>query len=257
MGKRTYACQDCGETFVHPNPRGCLPLRCEPCNRLKWKRRKRGTVRPTTGWCETCQRGFVVPRSGPIAPRYCSPRCARWWPDRRFDLQRLKRCAVCEQRFIGNTTGDIFCSKRCSMYHRGHVTTLADRCRIPWIECPACSRWFTSGSHRRYGAQKCADCRRDSRRDNERRKNYRRRKAPSGSPYTLREIARRDGMRCHLCRRRVDMRLSGMNPMGPTVDHLVPISEGGVDGAENVRLAHRSCNVARNTGGTVQLLLVG
>lgn len=67
----------------------------------------------------------------------------------------------------------------------------------------------------------------------------------------------RDGFRCHLCRGRVDMRLSGMHPKGPTIDHLIPVTAGGGDDPTNVALAHRECNVRRQTGGEVQLRLLG
>lgn len=45
--------------------------------------------------------------------------------------------------------------------------------------------------------------------------------------------------------------------MGPTIDHLVPIADGGLDELANVRLAHRQCNCARGRGGDIQLLLFG
>jgi 5-methylcytosine-specific restriction endonuclease McrA len=77
-----------------------------------------------------------------------------------------------------------------------------------------------------------------------------------GIPYTESYIFDRDGGRCHICARCVDPTLSGNAPMGPTIDHLIPCAEGGIDGAENVALAHRACNVNRNTGGVAQLRLI-
>jgi 5-methylcytosine-specific restriction endonuclease McrA len=53
------------------------------------------------------------------------------------------------------------------------------------------------------------------------------------------------------------MELTSPHPRSPTVDHLIPVSEGGTDAPENLRLAHRTCNTKRGTRGTVQLLLVG
>jgi 5-methylcytosine-specific restriction endonuclease McrA len=71
------------------------------------------------------------------------------------------------------------------------------------------------------------------------------RAAVRGTPYTRAEIARRDGGECHLCGLRVDLSLSGHHQMGPTIDHVIPLSLGGVDGAENVALAHWICNARR------------
>jgi 5-methylcytosine-specific restriction endonuclease McrA len=81
----------------------------------------------------------------------------------------------------------------------------------------------------------------------------------STEPYTLAEIAARDRYRCGLCRKKVDMRLiDGRLPMAPTVDHVIPISEGGTDTKANVQLAHRICNLRKGKRGTPQQLrLVG
>jgi 5-methylcytosine-specific restriction endonuclease McrA len=75
--------------------------------------------------------------------------------------------------------------------------------------------------------------------------------------YHLSEVGDRDGWRCHLCREPVDRTLSGLAPLGPTIDHLIPLIDGGPDTFENVSLAHRVCNCGRGARGTVQMRLVG
>lgn len=70
----------------------------------------------------------------------------------------------------------------------------------------------------------------------------------------------RDRWKCHLCGRKVDRMLPGIDRLGPTLDHLVPLSEGGEHSYANVRLAHRSCNSGKGTGsrpGGEQLALLG
>ena len=90
------------------------------------------------------------------------------------------------------------------------------------------------------------------------RRRYERRKANTVGPkYRLLDIAERDGYRCHICGKRVDMTLSGRHPQGPTADHLLPVSAGGGDESVNVALCHNRCNVKRATGGAAQLRLVG
>jgi 5-methylcytosine-specific restriction endonuclease McrA len=73
----------------------------------------------------------------------------------------------------------------------------------------------------------------------------------------LKMVGDRDGWRCHLCGGRVRSDLSGSQELGPTIDHLVPVSAGGRDELVNVALAHRRCNVARGNRGEVQLRLLG
>lgn len=103
----------------------------------------------------------------------------------------------------------------------------------------------------------CEPCRVERKRATNRRKNVKRRGAKVGITYTLAEIGERDGWRCHLCRRSVDPTLPGTHQRGPTIDHLVPVADGGMDEPENVALAHRGCNVKRRDKGIAQLRLVG
>ncbi len=74
-------------------------------------------------------------------------------------------------------------------------------------------------------------------------------------------VFERDRWRCVLCGKRV-VRTKGMgnhdNPRGPTLDHLVPIAQGGEHTYANVACAHWDCNVRKsNGGGGEQLALVG
>ncbi|MEU1559503.1 HNH endonuclease signature motif containing protein [Streptomyces mirabilis] len=91
-------------------------------------------------------------------------------------------------------------------------------------------------------------------------KNRRRRAAKRGGtsePYTLAEIAARDRERCGLCGGRVAMRQVAPHPKAPTIDHVVPVSEGGDDTRANVQLAHFRCNSAKGARGSQQLALIG
>lgn len=54
---------------------------------------------------------------------------------------------------------------------------------------------------------------------------------------------------CWLCGRWVDQELPWRHPLSRSVDHVVPLSEGGHPTARwNLRLAHRRCNVRRGAG---------
>ena len=91
-------------------------------------------------------------------------------------------------------------------------------------------------------------------------KNRRRRAAKRGGasePYTLTQIARRDQSRCGLCGGRVHMVAKVPHPQAPTIDHIVPISEGGDDTRANVQLAHFRCNSVKGARGSQQLALIG
>ena len=92
-----------------------------------------------------------------------------------------------------------------------------------------------------------ATCRLLAHADRKRRARLKRSTAETGVPYTLTDLAQRSDSTCHLCGGVVDMTLSGQDQLGPTVDHLVPLSAGGADCSTNVALAHRACNTKRGT----------
>ena len=124
-------------------------------------------------------------------------------------------------------------------------------------DCEWCSTPHTfRRSLGRFCSDRCRIAKADADPDRNRRKNQKR-KAHRAGAYTLAEVVARDAGRCHLCRRPVDLALNGNDRMGPTIDHLIPVSAGGDDVISNVRLAHRSCNCSRGARGSVQLLLLG
>lgn len=72
------------------------------------------------------------------------------------------------------------------------------------------------------------------------------------------EIFERDGWRCGICGKKVDSRRQYPDPMSASLDHIVPVVDGGDHTRANSRCAHLRCNIQRGTGGAdEQLRLVG
>lgn len=87
------------------------------------------------------------------------------------------------------------------------------------------------------------------RRNHRRRDRARRRAQERGGPrIDLAAVAARDGWRCHICKRKVSRKAWSL-------DHLVPLSDGGKHVLENVALAHHLCNSLRGARGAAQLRL--
>lgn len=120
------------------------------------------------------------------------------------------------------------------------------------VECEHCGSLFER-SNASLTCGSCASAHRGSAED--RRRNAVRQ---GDSSIHWRPLGERDGWKCHLCGERV-LRRGGTahEPRGATVDHIVPIVDGGVHEWHNVALAHRHCNVARGAAGVVQLRMVG
>lgn len=70
------------------------------------------------------------------------------------------------------------------------------------------------------------------------------------------QVFERDGWRCRLCGRKVRRDVTWDHPKSPVVDHIVPLSRGGVHESWNVQTAHRKCNELKgNRGGGEQFAL--
>ena len=55
----------------------------------------------------------------------------------------------------------------------------------------------------------------------------------------------RDGWVCGICSLPVDRAVAFPDPGAPTLDHVIPMSQGGGHVASNVQLAHFYCNTAK------------
>lgn len=67
-------------------------------------------------------------------------------------------------------------------------------------------------------------------------------------PYSRKAIFARDGWLCHLCGNPVPPELEHPDPLCASVDHVVPLSRGGDDTAENVACSHLVCNLSKGAG---------
>lgn len=203
--------------------------------------------------CAECGE-VMTPRSRPNGnpKRYCSPACLQRARRRRAGKDPIRdaapvACAWCGERFQPSHRRHRFCSADCGTRYRD-----TPKLKLPH-DCPDCGCAVAAKGCKE--GTRCPPCSIERQRERYRRKNRRRRVMATGT-YTLVEIAARDLRRCHLCGKRVNMALSGLDPLGPTIDHLVPLSLGGDDDPRNVALAHRICNVKRGTRGQVQLRLI-
>lgn len=72
-------------------------------------------------------------------------------------------------------------------------------------------------------------------------------RANRGKPYTREEIIERDSedgiLICQICGKPIED-LSQLE-----IDHIIPINQGGKDCYDNVRAAHKTCNISRPKDG--------
>lgn len=203
--------------------------------------------------------------SRPAEQRVCRP-CRRIEPvpygPRGESATEIVPCAACGELFerlrrrprTGGTRKT--CSQECvsRLQREGR-----DRAKLALVAvdhpCKDCGQTI----HTKPQVKRCEPCAKLRRIESWRGKNRRRRLQvqASSEPYTREEIAERDGYRCKLCGRKVNMRLQYPHLKAPTIDHVIPLTDGGDDTRVNVQLAHFQCNSRKGAGGQQQLALVG
>lgn len=202
---------------------------------------------PTSGKQKTCSRrcaGVVQRESGQLR---------RKWPASKL---RYRTCG-CGRLFIARgprkSCGDECAQakqRRLDLVRYGRTPEQVDT-------CPGCE------GRKAVGRKLCDPCRDEADRQAKRAARRRRKARERGArcePYTLAEIAERDGYRCRIpgCGKRVAMSRPVPHPKAATIDHIIPLVDGGEDTRTNARLAHFLCNSQRgDRGSSDQLCLVG
>lgn len=246
-------CERCGCEFVtsRPEARFCG----ESCRyaakskrpgaagrKAKWQREWLSRQRSTCLWCG---HGFAGYKK-----RWCSAEC-RTAERYRDKSSPVRRCDWCARWHYDN--GKPHCSVECGV-RLYDLTRRQQFWLIEWRHCPTCDEVFPRAAHH----PKSTMCRRCTTRANRAKDKARRRGATTcGEAFTVQEIGERDGWLCHLCGDPVANREYNFGPLDPTIDHLVPVADGGDHTRANVKLAHMICNATRQTGGIVQLQLIG
>jgi len=236
--------------------------------------------------CPVCQGDFGTVRKPGPPKRYCSSRCksrAKYSPEKQRvrnarnharrkairDSARLQataehlagwqptptpvllgpapvRCAACDQVLQHQRkSSPKYCSPSCRA-----STTRPDKSRRPFIagRCRECRASFTTTRiGTRYCSTQCS--KRSQRRRGKQVRSKRIHAAAKREPINLATIAERDGWRCHICKRQVTRTTWSL-------DHLIPLADGGDHTHANTALAHHLCNAKRGRTGPAQLLLL-
>ncbi len=207
--------------------------------------------------------------------RFCSVACANIFNT--GGRSRNRTCDMCGAAYVACDYRQRFCSRTCAKLD--YPNRRWPSCRLYWHSCSRCSRTFATGRATarfcsdecaerrcRCGApiqprrRSCAGCVEAARKAGNRAYRARRRarrRAAVSEPFTVEAVFERDGWRCHLCGKQVLRDARVPHPKAPTIDHLVPLADGGDHTRANVATAHFLCNSLRGAGGAAQLALIG
>lgn len=219
---------------------------------------------PTAGVCAWCGERAVSAKTGKLV-KYCSDKCKerfkwnrRYWRNHGGNPESANRCCLnCGDRLHFQRGAKMYCSKpECRAVVRRLRLERAPRCSVDGCSKGAgtqgmCeshySKWWRSENVDRYRRRRQVE-------------DHRRRAVKAGAfveDVDRLVVMERDGWRCHLCGGQIPKNAVWPDLMYPTIDHIVPLSEGGEHSYANVAAAHFSCNAAKsNRGGGEQLALI-
>lgn len=201
--------------------------------------------------CTECSAEFAKANPGRF-PLTCSEGCKKA-REKRLRLEAKsyqKTCKICSTEFTATNTRRMYCSIQCKSKQYGKYLKVrrakAREERPDFVEqpCHYCNQpvWKLAT---RGGIVSHPICKDAARRDRNRQKNSKRRNYRYISQSKFMEISIRDEWTCHLCGEQVDETLPRLAAKGASLDHVIPLSKGGTDDPENLKLAHFICNVRK------------
>lgn len=183
-----------------------------------------------------------------------------YYKDKQSRTGRQSRCKDCtraassanyeKHRFAehGDRTKCANCGKE--LKHQGAQYCSAEPCRKAQAVSPEAiakrKRWFAENL--------------DLRREYNRRSHIKRKRLLENAAtddVTWTGVMERDHWICQICGERIDSDIKSPDPMSPSWDHIVPLSEGGDHTWANLQAAHFGCNARKgNRGEPQQLALI-
>lgn len=246
MDQPTRPCEFCGTPLTARQKRCCGAPACKKAqlraNTRAW-RDAGNTEKQETRTCNHCGGSFTV--LARRETRYCSKTCAANGMDMKAvsdaghaarvaaaNKLRVKRCRNCGESFSGYGYSN-FCSDVCR-----YVAAHGDRSTLHWHTCKTCKVSFCAPQETRaYCSKRCLW-----------RKPRRWRKHAEA-------VHNRDAWTCWLCGTPTSPKWTFGDPLSPTLDHLIPRSQGGTDGPDNLATAHAICNALRSDNEGITTLV--
>lgn len=242
----TKVCQYCGRIFqtVNKNGKYCTSA----CTSRDAGEKRRGEY-----FCEYCGK----PRwsDHPKRNRFCSRECAtkmrnlinlpaKAEKERLWKEKHRRKCPVCGKEFVANTLNRVYCSSRClyTVNLKQKRDEYAEEYEPVTFTCAECGKSVTTrcgDKHRVYCSNSCMN--RAINRQQKMKREEQIEKAFVES-VKLREIYDRDNGICRICGLPVPETNESSNQWAATVDHIYPLSKGGLHKKSNCQLAHRLCN---------------
>lgn len=242
----TNICPSCGTEFQ--TNKSYQIYCCEKCSRREYARRKAKQNKKEAlvyvKRCKFCGEEFETIYADKL---YC---CEEHRKKQKYKYKHkesiLKQCLYCGQEFETTYSKQIYCCYEHKELHRHPKKEHGMR------KCISCGREFNAirNTHK-YCSKQCCD-REFSRISRRLREANIKHNGAVDHSITLRTLIERDNHTCMLCGKPVDETdytyVNDVFIAGnyyPSIDHIIPLSKGGVHQWDNVQLAHRVCNSSK------------
>lgn len=210
--------------------------------------------------CEICGKHFVLTKN--TGWRFCSKDCYFEWKHRRREALAAEKshpvcytiCDVCGNAFETKNPKQKRCSVECQKEasRRKSKELYIDGLTPKNVVCKRCGEVFLKTYKSRLAF--CSDsCARAYAKYNSKKK-YKGKYENYNPVRTYKVIFKRDRGLCQLCGLPVIEDKFADNYWSGTVDHIVPVSKGGLSSLENCQLAHRICNSLKNNDETTSFI---
>ena len=204
--------------------------------------------------CSEC--GIEIRQVGAGRPRTtCSTKCKRRRDGKAVAAKRPRfdrACEICQTQFTTGKKTQVTCSRPCSYERIKRLSTQRwqeEKLSKPAFKvetCKWCNEEMQIPSDFKGVIKYHAECKKPARQSQYRIKSVRRQGVKKGATISHDQVAERDGYKCYLCNELVDMSLSRTSRFGATLDHVMPLSKGGQDTMDNVKLTHWICNILKS-----------
>lgn len=249
----TFVCKNCGQEYRTTDVRRDTVC-SEECRR-EWIGKQQHQAALIEKQCLSCGKTFQEISSG---SGYCSEGCK--------ERGTPRICKVCGEIFYGHADA-CYCSRRCRLeakcvsYEEYMIEKIGDRT----YTCQECGKEFIApygDKRRKYCSLECSKKHwyktPAGRREKARQRQARRASKYGNGPVDDIDphiVFERDGWRCGICSEAVDPSLEFPHPRSASLDHIIPLAEGGPHTWNNVQLAHFICNSHKRDQGGGQLKL--
>lgn len=231
---------------------------CPKCQ--EYKRRDdfgRDASRPDGrySYCKDCRKNpnrkdRIVLELAAKGLKVCS-RCQKTKPFSSFDKDSSKslgvtsRCKKCHREQRREAAADFHAA-------RGELRSLEANGSSRCYKCkevkPLC-RFLKNKNYSTGYCRLCLDC------NNRARAGYRLHRRKSMRDYTRWEVFEDDNFTCYLCEEVLSVDTPANHPASLSIDHVLPLSRGGIDERTNVRTSCLSCNQKKNDSTLEEYLL--